>query len=90
MHLVNTIPPYLSSVDAIAKFPETATALGVKLDEHNMLRLAAPHGINDVIHMEVKPTDYFKANEERLLVYKKRIAKKNWQANWHKLKIHHV
>lgn len=42
MHLANTIPPYLSSVDAISKFPETATALGVKLDEHNNLILV-PH-----------------------------------------------
>ena len=29
MHVVNGMPPYSSSIDAISKFPETATALGV-------------------------------------------------------------
>ena len=33
MHVVNNMLPYSSSVDAISKFPETATALGVTLDE---------------------------------------------------------
>ncbi|WP_251360287.1 nucleotidyltransferase family protein, partial [Staphylococcus aureus] len=33
MHVVNNMPPYSSSVNAISKFPETATALGVTLDE---------------------------------------------------------
>lgn len=28
MHVVNGIPPYSSSIDAISKFPETATSLG--------------------------------------------------------------
>src|SRR5574342_868194 len=32
MHIRNNLLPYTSSVDAISKFPETATALGVKLD----------------------------------------------------------
>lgn len=87
MHLVNTVPPYLSSVDAISKFPETSTALGVKLDEHNHLILIAPHGIDDVINLVVKPTDYFKADEDRIAVYKERISKKNWKSNWGKIKI---
>ena len=56
MHIVNNIPPYSSAVDAISKFPETATALGVKLDEENNVKLTAPHGIEDVVNMEVKPT----------------------------------
>lgn len=45
MHIVNNIPPYTSSVDAISKFPETATALGLALDERNDVVLAAPCGI---------------------------------------------
>lgn len=42
MHLKNGFPPYSSSVDAISKFPETATALGVKLDDSNNLLFALP------------------------------------------------
>lgn len=33
MHVANNIPPYCSAVDAISKFPETATALGGRLDD---------------------------------------------------------
>lgn len=39
MHIVNNLPPYTSSVDAISKFPETVTALGVKLDERGKVIL---------------------------------------------------
>ena len=39
MHIANNIPPYSSAVDAISKFPETATALGVKLDDENNVEI---------------------------------------------------
>ena len=82
MHLANKILPYASAVDAIAKFPETATALGVKLDDRNNLILAAPHGIHDVINLVVKPTPFFGESEERKLVYEERVRKKDWQSIW--------
>lgn len=59
MHTVNNIPPYLSSVDAISKFPETATALGLKLGDQDDVVLAAPCGIDDVLGMIVKPPPIF-------------------------------
>ncbi|WP_174615291.1 nucleotidyltransferase family protein [Virgibacillus ihumii] len=90
MHLVNKIPSYSSSFDAISKFPETATSLGVKLDERNALTLAAPHGVDDLLNLEVKPTDYFKEDKERVAIYEERIAKKNWKSNWDKIKIQHI
>lgn len=90
MHVVNNIPPYTSSEDAISKFPETATALAVKLDKENNLVLTAPCGIDDVINLELKPTPYFKETKERVAIYEERIIKKNWKAIWHKIKIHHI
>lgn len=50
MHFVNNASPYSSSIDAISKFTETATSLGVKIDEQNNLQLAAPHGLSDVVN----------------------------------------
>lgn len=90
MHLKSKMPPYTSSVDAISKFPETATALGVKLDEKDHVRLIAPWGINDVVHLEVKPTPYFIENKQRAAIYEERIAKKNWKSTWSQLIIHHI
>lgn len=87
MHSVNNIPPYSSSVDAISRFPETATALGVKLDEGNNVILTAPHGIDDVVNLKVKPTPYFYEKKEQRKIYDERIRKKNWQAVWNKVEI---
>ncbi|WP_051314861.1 nucleotidyltransferase family protein [Alteribacter aurantiacus] len=89
MHIVNNIPPYTSSEDAISKFPETATALGVKIDKNNRLILTAPCGIDDVLNLEIKPTPYFKETKERANIYEERVRKKNWKKTWHNIKIHH-
>lgn len=87
MHLVNKVPPYASAVDAITKFPETATALGVKLDVRDTIILTAPQGIHDVINLVVKPTPFFCETKERELIYKERVRKKNWQSSWTKVKV---
>ena len=82
MHVVNNMPPYSSSVDAISKFPEIATALGVTLDEQNNVILAFPCGIEDVLSLQVKPTAHFLETKERIHMYNKRVMKKNWQSKW--------
>ena len=90
MHDKNNVPPYTSSVDAMSKFPETVTALGVALDIEGNLMLAAPCGIHDVIHLEVRPTAYFKETKERMQIYKNRILNKKWSMKWPKLKIYNA
>ncbi|PFV11317.1 hypothetical protein COL10_12700 [Bacillus cereus] len=82
MHVVNNMPPYSSSVNAISKFPETATALGVTLDERNNVILTDPCGIEDVLSLQVRPTAHFLESKERLHMYKNRVIKKNWQSKW--------
>jgi uncharacterized protein len=86
MHEINDISPYSSSEDAISKFPETVTALGVKLDDYDEVILIAPHGIHDVINFTIKPTPFFKETMERMAIYRARIQKKKWQATWEKVK----
>lgn len=90
MHLVNNAEPYTSSIDAMSKFPETATALGVKLDDSGDLVLAAPHGADDVINLRVRPTDYFTQSKERMNIYEKRMIDKNWLRTWNGLKVEWV
>lgn len=87
MHLVNQIPPYRSVEDAISKFPETATALGVSLDGQDRVILMAPWGIADLLQMRVRPTPYFAASEESMRVYRERLARKQWTRIWHCLKV---
>lgn len=82
MHRRNQVEPYTSTVDAMMKFPETATALGVRLDRYDNLILSAPHGIEDAINLAVKPTPYFTADNRRLEVYRSRMEQKNWKRYW--------
>ena len=88
MHTVNNDRPYSSSTEAIAKFPETATALGVKLDEEGKIVLTAPHGIEDVVNFNIRPTPYFSETEERMEYYHQRVRKKNWKSVWHKVEVY--
>lgn len=87
MHIVNNDLPYSSSTEAITKFPETVTALGVKLDEAEKIVMTAPHGIEDVVNFNIRPTPYFSEKEERLDYYHQRIFKKNWKSIWYKVEI---
>lgn len=88
MHMRNKMAPYSSSVDAISKFTETVTALGVKLDEKDNVILTAPWGFTDVVNLEVKPTPYYSEANDRIKFYERRIKKKNWKLTWDKVKIY--
>lgn len=90
MHTINNSSPYTSSQDAISKFPETATALGIKVDDENKLILIAPYGLDDVINLEVKPTPHFRGSKELAVIYKERVSKKNWKSIWHKIEVHDI
>ncbi|WP_223067919.1 nucleotidyltransferase family protein [Paenibacillus caui] len=92
MHTVNNIPPYSSAVDAISKFPETATALGLKLDARHRVILRAPCGIEDVLNMVVRPSPYFLklGSAQGASIYERRLVTKNWQAIWQRIKVVHA
>ncbi|MFC7371856.1 nucleotidyltransferase family protein [Fictibacillus iocasae] len=90
MHLTNNLPPYTSSEDAISKFPETATALGVTLDKQRNVILTAPCGLEDVLQLIVRPTPFFRATKELYDLYEERIVKKNWTAIWPKVRVCHL
>jgi hypothetical protein len=78
MHLRNG-DPYKSSTEAISKFTETATAIGVRLDTENNLAITASCGIEDLINLVVRPTPYILNNlEYKSKLYLDRLAKKKW------------
>ncbi|CQR51802.1 nucleotidyltransferase family protein [Paenibacillus riograndensis] len=87
MHTVNGLAPYSSSTDGMSKFPETATALGLAMDEYGELRLAAPHGVSDALELTVRPSPHFRANSQLHPIYEARVAGKNWQAVWDQLQV---
>ena len=88
MHHVNQLPPYTSSVDALAHFPETVTAIGVRLDSNEELILAAPYGIQDLLTLQVRPTPYFETSTSTHPIYLQRMAQKNWPVEWPNVKLY--
>ena len=81
MHLKNNLPPYTSTIDAIASFPETATAVGVTLSEEGNVVLTAPWGVEDLLQLRVKPTPLYQS-DERSSIFFKRVAQKDWVSTW--------
>lgn len=90
MHVINNLPPYANSTEAMSKFPETATAIGVKLNQDNQIQLNAPCGIQDLINLKVKPTVLYKKTAEHASIYENRLKQKNWQALWPDITILHI
>lgn len=77
--------PYTSSRDAMSKYPERCTAVGLHLNEELDFELYAPYGLEDILNFQVRPTPHFLENEDRMELYRTRLSKKNWQEKWKNL-----
>jgi len=82
-HAWNSLPPYKSMEDAISKWPETATCIGVRI-ENGKLKIIAPHGIDDLVNLIIKPSPEFPNGLKRV---KSRAKEKQWLEKWPKLQI---
>jgi hypothetical protein len=85
MHRRNGDAPYRSALDAMRCWPETATAVAVRLARPGVIDVAAPFGLDDLFGLIVRPTPRFVA--EKYAVYLERIRAKGWQAAWPRLTI---
>ena len=77
--------PYSSSRDAMSKYPERCTAVGLRLNEESDFELYASYGLEDILNFQVRPTPHFLENEDRMKLYQTRLSKKNWQEKWENL-----
>jgi len=75
---------YTSTEDAISHWPETATAIGVRLNNNDNIELIAPYGTDDLMNLVLRMTPDLGDGKEYFL---KRIEKKQWMTKWPKLKI---
>lgn len=86
MHLISGFNPFTSSYDGVAHFPETPTAIAVRMCNQD-LEIMAPYGIQDLFEMKVKPTPFYQENDELHSIYVERIKKKKWNEIWENLSI---
>jgi uncharacterized protein len=72
------IKPYLSSADAIATFPTTATAVGVRR-KRGKLECCAPFGLDDLFGLVVRP------NKRQITrpIYEAKVDR--WRSIWPRL-----
>jgi hypothetical protein len=83
MHGRNGDRPYSDTFDAIAHWPETATAIAARRVQ-GRIEIIAPHTINDLLNLIVRPTPAFR---HKMDVYRRRVTDKNWPARWPKLTV---
>ena len=78
-----THAPFLSLQEGIASWPEFATAVGVFLDDDDLLHVVAPHGLNDLFALRVRRNAVSVSAE----VYRQRVAEKRWNERWPLLEV---
>jgi hypothetical protein len=78
----HAVDPIESIEEAIASWPETATSVGIRL-ENDQLRIIAPLGLSDLFGMVVR------RNPRRASVktYQERIRTKKYAERWPKVRI---
>ena len=84
MHLRNGDEPYHNTEHAISFWLETPTCVAARLDKFGNVTLIAPHGIDDLINLRVRPT---RRGREKFDQYIERVTGKNWLKHWPNLVI---
>jgi hypothetical protein len=78
MHRRNGDAPYRDTADAMRHWPETATAIGARVQD-GCLDLTSPLGWNDLLGLVVRPTPRFL---KKIGIYRERLDAKRWQSQW--------
>ena len=80
MHIRNGDAPYVSSVDAMRYWPETATAVAARRTGPDGCEIAAPYGLDDLLNLVLRPAPHFSG--ARQMIYEDRLRTKSWFAVW--------
>lgn len=85
MHLRQGVAPFIRSAEALSRWVELPTCVGVRLLDNDELELCAPYGLVLNWSLAVAP------NPQCLqppAVFSERVERKRWQQIWPKLKVH--
>ena len=89
IHSPNT-EKYVSSTDAVSKFPEKCTAIAARLNDNQELEVFIPFGTNDLTNFRVSPTPHYFSDKDRQMIYNERVKKKNWNIFWPNISIEFI
>jgi len=68
----------------MSRWAETATAIGVYINDHGKLDYCAPHGLGDLMEMVIRPHLVTPKSKQ---VYLDRVSSKDFMSKWPKLTI---
>jgi hypothetical protein len=82
-HFGHPVAPLQSLTEAVASWPEFATAVGLSLDDEDHLHVIAPHGLADLFAMIVR------RNPVRVsaATYRERVASKRYTQRWPQVRV---
>lgn len=83
MHLKNGDDPYGSVEEAMCFWPETATAIGARINENGEVGLVTPFGLEDLVGLMVRQSPFFRDRQ----IFADRIRQKEWLRIWPKLTV---
>ena len=78
-----SILPYSSLYDALATWPETATAIAVRLLDNNELEIIAPFGLRDLFELKLRWNDRLVSHD----VFMQRVRSKRFLQRWAQLQL---
>ena len=84
MHTLHNDEPYRNAAEGLSRWVETATCIGVRLEINETLSISAPHGIEDLTQLILRPTP---STNNSIELFYKRINDKNWLEKWPRLKL---
>ncbi len=85
MHVRNGDAPYRDVATAMRAWPETATAVAVRLGADDRLEVNAPYGLDDLFALVVRPTPGFAVRKRA--VFDARVAGKCWLGRYPRLRL---
>jgi uncharacterized protein len=77
------IVPHETVADGVASWPETATAIGVRLSDEDAIEVLAPFGLADLFELRLR----YNPVQARPDVFWKRIEAKRWLQRWPELHV---
>jgi hypothetical protein len=84
VHSYTRDPPYGSIAEAMSRWADPVTAVGVRLTASDEIAVLAPHGLSDLFALTVRPN---LAAPDAARVYHERMTQKRRKERWPKLTI---
>jgi len=89
MHGRNGDAPYDDVEHALAHWPETATAVALRLDADGAIEVMAPFGLHDLFGRRVRPTPHMSSRADRRGAFAGRVVSKRWEKRWPGVVVEH-